>query len=375
MIKRTQLDFIKKDLQEKLVFIVGPRQVGKTWIARQLIDNFPKDALYLNFDSLADRKIIEEQSWRRNTELLVLDELHKMDGWKNYLKGLFDTKPKKLNILVTGSARLDTFRQHGDSMAGRFFLHRLMPLSIKELVDTNQEIDIERLLNRGSFPEPYLAESLDDANRWRAQYIDGLIRTDILDFDKLHDFKSMKLLLELLRRRVASPISYSSLAQDIGIAPNTVKKYIEILESLFIVFRVSPYSKNIARSLLKEPKLYFFDNGMVVGEEGQKLENLVAVSLKKHVYGINDYKGQELELSYLKTKDDKEVDFCINSFDGIESAIEVKLSDNNISPSLKYFSETYSLKAIQLVLNIKREYQKGLIEVREVEKFLGELFI
>ncbi|MCD6055904.1 MAG: hypothetical protein K0R12_866 [Gammaproteobacteria bacterium] len=155
---------------------------------------------------------------------------------------------------MTGSARLEIFNQAGDSLAGRYFLHRLMPLSIAELTKTGNKADINKLLERGSFPEPYLAENPIDASRWRLQYIDSLLQTDVLDFDNI---KAIRLVFELLRKRVGSPISYTAIAEDAAISPNTVKKYIAILEALYIIFRVTPFSKNTARSLLKEPKVYF----------------------------------------------------------------------------------------------------------------------
>lgn len=372
--KRFQQKFIQKDLEKKLVFLVGPRQVGKTWLAKQIAKDYTKH-IYLNYDQIEDRKIISKQTWIDSTELIVFDELHKMRGWKNYLKGVFDTKPKKLQILVTGSARLDTFRQFGDSLAGRFFVHRLLPLSIKELSGSQHKNDLDRLLERGGFPEPFLAEENTNAKRWRNQYLDGLIRYDVLDFEKLHDFKTLGTLVELLRRRVGSPISFSGLAGDLAVSPSTVKKYIEVLESLFVIFRVTPYSRNIARSLLKEPKVYFYDNGMVVGDEGAQYENLLAVSLLKHVWASNDYEGSNLNLNYLKTKDEKEVDFCIADFDGIKCAIEVKLSEREISKHLKYFSEKYNFNGVQVVKNLRQERKEGKIELREGIKFLNELFL
>jgi uncharacterized protein len=188
-----------------MVFITGPRQVGKTHLALSIAKD-RENAVYLNYDHIPDREIIHKASWLPDTRLLILDELHKMAGWKNYLKGIYDTRPMDMQILVTGSARLETFRQSGDSLAGRFFRHRLNPLSVSELTGSGHET-IDRLMERGGFPEPYLAESADDANRWRLQYIDGLIRTDILDFEKIHDFRAIQLTLDLLRRRVGSPVS------------------------------------------------------------------------------------------------------------------------------------------------------------------------
>ena len=369
--KRKQQDIIAKDLSRKMVFITGPRQVGKTTLALAISKNF-SNPLYLNFDNFDHRDIIQKSEWLPDTDLLIFDELHKMEGWKNYLKGIYDTKPSGQQILVTGSARLDAFRQAGDSLAGRFFRHRLGPFSMAEIPDATEE-DLDTLLSRGGFPEPFLVPSEDDANRWRLQYIDGLIRTDILDFEKIHDFKAIQLTLELLRRRVGSPVSWSSLARDVNCAPNTIKKYVTILESLFIVFRVMPFHRNIGRSLLKEPKLYFYDTGLVIGDEGVRLENLVAVSLLKHLNWREDSKGTRCSLNTLRTREKKEVDFVMVENDEPQLIIEVKLSDNSISRSLHYFHKKYNMKAIQIVKNIRTERMAGGVELRKAFSFLKAL--
>ncbi|MFZ2310042.1 MAG: ATP-binding protein, partial [Patescibacteria group bacterium] len=359
---RQQTKQIIADLSKKIVFLVGPRQVGKTWLAKQIGKGYKK-TVYLNYDRLEDREVIKKEQWLEDTELLILDELHKMKGWKNYLKGVYDTKPESLKILVTGSARMETFRQTGDSLAGRFFVHHLLPLSLAELKKEKEELDIDKLLKRGGFPEPFLAESDVESDRWRSQYVDSLVRTDILNFERINDFKAIQLVFELLRHKVGSSVSYASIAEDVGISQITVKKYINILESLYIVFKVTPYSKKIARSILKEPKIYFYDNGLVIGDDGIKLENLVAVSLLKSVKGRNDYLGKSESLHYLRTKEKKEVDFAlVDSDNQISQILEVKLSDDNLSKNLKYFSESYNLPAVQLVNNLKREKSLGQIK-------------
>jgi hypothetical protein len=370
---RQQTEQIIKDLEKKIVFLVGPRQVGKTWLAKKISARYPK-SVYLNYDRLEDRKIMEKEQWLAETDLLILDELHKMKGWKNYLKGIYDTKPDGLRILVTGSARLETFRNSGDSLAGRFFVHHLLPLSLAELKG-KEPGGVDKLLERGGFPEPFLAATAVEADRWRSQYIDGLIRTDILDFEKIHDFKAITAVFELLRRKVGSPVSYCSIAEDAEISPATVKKYIDIFEALYIVFKVSPYSKKIARSLLKEPKIYFYDNGLVIGEEGAKFENFVAVSLLKQVLGRNDYLGKNDRLRYLRTKEGKEVDFCLVEDEKISSIVEAKLSETDISNNLRYFSDRYNLEAVQVVKNLKREKQDGKIKVVRAASYLEKLFL
>ena len=375
--ERFQEAAIRRDLEKKMVFLTGPRQVGKTWLAKKVASGFTR-SIYLNYDRLEDREILLREGWRKDTELLILDEIHKMPEWKNYVKGIFDTREPGLRILVTGSARMEMFRQVGDSLAGRFFRHRLLPVSPAELTKTTtlQPPDtVDRLMQRGGFPEPFMAAEAVDADRWRMQYIEGLIRTDVLDFEKIHDFRAIKLVLELLRRRVGSPASYLSIAEDVHVSPHTVRKYIELLEELYIVFRVTPFSRNIARSLLKEPKVYFYDTGMVVGDEGKRFENLTALCLLKHVYALQDYKGEPWQLQYLRTKDGDEVDFCLVSDDRAEQMIEVKTADASIPAALRNFNKRYGIKASLVVKELKREQVIDGIGVEAAERFLGGLYL
>jgi predicted AAA+ superfamily ATPase len=298
-----------------------------------------------------------------------------MPNWKNYLKGVFDTKPKTMRLLVTGSARLDAYDRIGDSLAGRYFRHRLLPLSLSELKQSNESVDIDKLLERGGFPEPYFADNVNDANRWRAQYMHSLLSTDVFEIETIHNLKGMRLVFDLLRARVGSPVSYQSLAVDVDVSPVTIKKYIQILEAIFVIFTVTPFSKNIARSLLKEPKVYFFDTALVQGDKGAQLENLVSVSLLKTIYARSDNLAEDCSLHYLRTKDGIEVDFAIVKDQKIETMIEVKASDQNISKALIAFAVKYNHPAIQLVQNIKNEFHKDMIPVRRAERYLAELYI
>ena len=369
--KRSQHDKILSDLRRKMVFLSGPRQVGKSWLARELSKGFEKP-LYLNWDNRQDREIVLRQAWPGDSDLLVFDEIHKMPEWKNYLKGVYDTKRASAAILVTGSARLETFRQSGDSLAGRYYHHRLLPISPAEATQVGKPKELEHFIERGGFPEPFLAENATEAGRWRRYYLDGLIREDILSFENIRELRAMNLLVDLLRSRVASPLSYQSLSEDIGAAPNTVKRYIEILEALYIVFRIYPHSRSIARSLAQQPKLYFYDTALVE-DGGARLENHVAVSLLKELYLREDIDGIRRKLSYLRTKEGKETDFLIVVEDSPRLAVEVKTGEREISPGLSYFCDRYGMRGLQLVGDLRLEYERDTIEVRAAQRWLEGL--
>ena len=359
-----------------MVFITGPRQVGKTYLAEQIMESF-ENPTYLNFDSNEDREIIRRRSWHLLSDLIVFDELHKMRDWKTFLKGVYDTKQENQAILVTGSARLETFRQSGESLAGRYLHLRLNPLSVKE---TDMGISpyevVERMNRLGGFPEPFLSNSDEEAQRWRNQYYTDLIREDILEFSRIHEIRIMKLLVEMLRTKVGSPLSYKSLAEDLQVSPNTVIKYTQILEALYIIFLVRPYHKNIARSILKEPKVYFYDSGYVQGGEGIRLENTCAVCLLKHVQFLHDAKGRDISLNYIKTKEGKEIDFTIVEDESPSLLVEVKLSDNKPTNYLKKLATLLPVsRSLQLVHNLRKPEQHGAIEIIQAGDWLATLMV
>ncbi len=377
--KRYLDDLIARDLAKKMVFVTGPRQVGKTTLSRVLLGS--ETGQYLNYDVADDRAVILSAKWNPQATLLVLDEIHKMPNWKPWLKGVFDGKPAKQQLLVTGSARLDTFRQAGESLAGRFFAWRLHPISVREWcaeTGATPADALTHLLTRGGFPEPCLATSDDEAQRWRRQYFDGLIRNDVLEFSRLYELTAMRLFTELLRQRVGSPLSLASMARDLNVSPITLKRYLEILEALYIVFVVRPWHHNIARATLQAPKVYFFDTGLVQGDEGVQFENLVACHLLKQVHWQQDAKGKEVDLHYVRTKDGAEVDFCLShkapEGDTLTHLIECKLGDSKPHPALKRFAEQWThAQAVQVVRNLRHEQDQGRVQIRQAATWLQGL--
>ncbi len=374
--KRYLEEVVSRDLMQKMVFLTGPRQVGKTTLARQMLDR-TAGSQYFNFDVASDRAAISAQAWNPAAGLLVFDELHKMPRWKSWLKGVYDGRPEQQKILVTGSARLDFLKRGGDSLAGRYFGVRLHPISVAEWCSAqgvSSAQALTHLLERGGFPEAALAPNGMDSDRWRLQYLDGLIREDILEFSRLHEVNTMRVLVDLLRERVGSPLSVASLARDLSASTTTITRYLQILEALFVIFTVKPWHKNIARSLLKTPKVYFYDAGLVRGDEGRRFENLVANHLLKWVHFERDVRGREIELHYLRTRDDAEVDFTLVDAGKSTHLIECKLSGSNVHPALARFSnEQPDAKAIQLVRHGRQSVHHKALTIEPAAAWLGGL--
>lgn len=364
-------DNIRSDLQRKIVLLSGPRQSGKTTLARMLSDRHD----YLNFDFAEHRLMLVEKSWDRQRELIVFDELHKMDSWKSWLKGIFDVEGLNPAIIVTGSARLDTVRKTGDSLAGRYFSYRLHPFDIKEASKfLSPEEAMDRLLRVGGFPEPFLENDIGFYRRWKKTHLDIVLRQDLIDLELVTDIKSIETLIELLRRRVGSPVSYASLARDLKRDAKTVKRWITLLQNLYIIFPVHPWHRNIARAILKKPKFYFFDTGQVVSGDGIKLENIVAGALLKELHRLEDMLGIESDLHFIRNKEGKEIDFAINIDGQLTHLIEVKLSDSTLSNQFKVFDTFENVKKVQLVMSIDREKTyPGGEEIRRASDYLAGL--
>lgn len=373
IIKRYIAESIDSDLQRKMVFLGGPRQVGKTSLAEAIMERYP-EAAYFNYDNRKHRSLMRDEAWADANSLLVFDELHKMPKWKSWIKGIYDVEKKKHKFLVTGSARLDVYRKGGDSLLGRYHYWRIHPFTIDEYPSHLSLQDaITRLMSVGGFPEPFLSMDQRNADRWRKDRFDRVVHDDLRSVDLIRDISSLEVLVDILRERVSSMLAAANIARDLELSPKTVSRWIQSLEKMYLIFTIYPYAaKGLARSLTKPAKAYFYDNGDVVGDQGAVFENLVATTLLKRLHWLEDYAGRRCALHYLRDKDGRECDFLTLVDKKPDLMIEVKLRDEGISDSLRYYAERIKpRRAIQLCLELDRPYTRGSIDVMDLRGFIA----
>ncbi|MEI6421056.1 MAG: ATP-binding protein [Lentisphaerota bacterium] len=385
-----------------MIFISGPRQSGKTTLAKSIADNFT-NSIYFNWDVLNDRKkLVENPYYYQETNrkdaskpLVILDELHKYSDWKNYLKGVYDRDSSNFSFIVSGSGRLDIYQKGGDSLAGRYLRFTLFPFTIGELsinkfpfagfMDNPQlipEPSVEAsahwssLEKHSGFPEPFLKGENDFYKLWSSTYRNQVLREDIRDMAALRNFTDVEMLFSLLPSRVGSPLSMANLAGDLKVSFDSVRNWLELFERFYLVFRISPYSKKISRAISKEKKLYLYDYASISSGPA-KFENMVALELLRTVSFWNDSGTGAFSLEYVRNREKLEVDFLIVKDEKPFLLVEAKLSDTDASPSLKYFQEVLGIPAVQLVKNTDAcklvQNGKHKILVSEATRWLASL--
>lgn len=359
---------IQEDLKSKMVLLAGPRQVGKTTLAKQIPNSY-----YMNWDIAEDREKILRREWPSGSKIWILDEIHKYRNWRSLLKGLYDQFHGESEILVTGSARLDAYRRGGDSLQGRYFFHRLHPFSWKELGGKNKK-DIESLFEFGGFPEPLLKQNKSFHKRWLRDYRTRLIQEDIVTLENIQDLGNLELLSLLLPERVGSPLSYASLSRDIQVSPKTVLNWVQVLERLYSIFLVPSYQRKTIRSVKKEKKHYHWDWSLVENEAA-RFENLVASHLLKWVHCQQDWEGEDINLYFFRDTDGREVDFVVADRKKPLLAVEVKLGDEEIHKPLKYFLNKFpETECWQVHMHGKKNYQSHeAIRIAHVTDLLSRL--
>jgi predicted AAA+ superfamily ATPase len=360
---------LKKDLVRKMVLLSGPRQVGKTTLAKRILEE--KDG-YLNWDVALHRERILKGQLPQE-ELWVFDEIHKYRGWRNLLKGLWDGRRPGQKMLVTGSARLELYRFGGDSLQGRHHLLRLHPLSVAELGLKNSK-ELQELLNLGGFPEPYFSGSQVFARRWSREYRGLIVQEEMVGLERVVDLGRVELLMLRLPDLVGSPLSVNSVREDLQVSHKTVEHWLTILERLQAIFRVAPFGAPRIRAVKKERKHYHLD-WTVVSAEGPRFENLVACHLLKWVHYQQDVLGLDLDLRYFRDVDGREVDFVICEKNRPKQFIECKWGNAEVDKGLRYLKERFpDVDAWQISATGEKKYvtPEG-IRVVPATDFLCEL--
>lgn len=349
---------VEADLATKMVLLAGPRQCGKTTMARRLLERLGGE--YFSWDVPAHRKTLRENLLPEDAALWVLDEIHKFRGWRNWLKGIYDLHADRHAILVTGSARLDTYRRGGDSLQGRYFLHRLHPFTFSELCGIGVDGDPDRvpelaaaaprgaadslaaLLRLGGFPEPLLSGSDTRAARWRLLYGTRLVREDVRDLEAFRDLDRIELLYDRLPDVVGSLLSINSLREDLEVAFETVRSWIAALERLYAVFCLAPHGPPRIKAVKKSQKLYLWDWSRIESE-GARAENLVVFHLLRLTHWLADVHGEKAELRFFRDSVGHEVDAIVVRNRKPWMAVEVKLGDEPLDSGLRYLVQRVTI--------------------------------
>ncbi len=347
---------VQEDLKNKMVFLGGPRQIGKTTLALNILGaKNRRHPAYLNWDSPLVRKPLLEGEIPGGQPLVVLDEIHKFPRWRNLVKGFCDTQGDRTSFLVTGSARLDHYRKGGDSLQGRYHHYRLHPFTLGELATAPNAGDLESLMRFGGFPEPLLAGDSRTWRRWQRERMSRVLYEDLRDLENLRQVALVELLVDALPDRVGSPLSINSLSEDLQVAHETVRRWLEILENLYVCFRILPFGAPRIRAVKKEAKLYLWDWSQVPGK-GERFENLVASHLLKYCHFLEDTGGFRMELRFIRDTDRREVDFVVLKDRQPLFAVECKSGEKSPSRAIKYFRERTDIPEFYQVHLGKRDF-------------------
>jgi predicted AAA+ superfamily ATPase len=392
----------------RMAFVVGPRQVGKTTLARRLLEARGTPDLYRTWDDLAWRRSVSRDpygfvdGYRPNPRtgpakpLAVLDEVHRFPGWKRYLKGLWDTRKNRVDVVVTGSGRLDVYQKGGDSLLGRYHQYRLHPLTVHEVVDPESpavDYDPDETLERltqaagappppvrdaflslvrwGGFPEPFVKRDARQLRRWHRERRDLIVREDLRDLSRIQLLSHVEELIELLVPRAGGILSLNALREDLQVALDSVRLWISYLERLYFVYRVRPYAARLPRALRREPKVYLWD-WSEIADPAARLENMVANHLLKWCHFTQDWGHPPLDLHFVRDKEKREVDFLITREKKPWLLVEVKLSRTAPEAALQYVAGKLGVKhKFQVVAELERPGQAADVHVLDAPTFLA----
>ena len=371
--KRYLKDSVDEDLKNKMVFVGGPRQVGKTTFALTfLFEPDEKHPAYLNWDDVLTRSSLLRGELPPNQDMIVLDEIHKYARWRNLVKGFYDTKKSYVSFIITGSARLDYYSKGGDSLQGRYHYYRLHPFSLQEINSNSSVSDVQGLLKFGGFPEPFLRADEKFWRRWQKERLQRVIYEDIRDLENIKEISLLELLAEEIPNRVGSPLSVKNLKELLQVAHETVERWLKIFERMYYCYRIPPYGPPKVRAVKKEQKLYLWD-WSIIPDPGPRFENFVASQLLKYCHFVEDTEGFRMELRFLRDTDKREIDFVVLKEGRPMFAVECKSGEKNINPSLFYFMKRTSIPRFYQVHQGNKDYEKNGVRVLPVHTFCKEL--
>ncbi|MDX9779261.1 MAG: ATP-binding protein [Patescibacteria group bacterium] len=362
-IKREIQDILQKSLfQGRVVILYGARQVGKTTLVKNVMTEYREDALYLNCDeidvrqALTDKTSTELKAFIGDKRLVVIDEAQRVKNIGLTLKLLIDNFPNT-QIIATGSSSFELSGKIKEPLTGRKTEFFLFPFSIKELTQVRSPLEIKRsledLLIFGSYPGVFLASN--EREKIVRELATSYSYKDVLVYQDIRNPELLEKLLQALALQIGSEVSYSKLAQLLGVNKITIENYVRVLEQAYIIFRVGPFSRNIRNELKKKRKIYFYD----VGLRNALINNFNPLSLRQDVGALWENflviermkKNNNLEIInniyFWRTTTGKEIDY-IEEADGVLTGYEFKWHKKTfIAP--KEFLENYENSKVNLV--------------------------
>lgn len=358
-IQRTiESQLMKRLAPQKALLLFGARRVGKTFLINQIVRNYPGKTMTLNGEDADTIALLEPMSianYRhlfQSVDLLAIDEAQHIPNIGNKLKLIVDEVPS-VRVIASGSSSFDLKNQTGEPLVGRSTQFTLLPLSQQEIssvetaLDTKRNLDLRLLY--GTYPEVVKLDSFEQKKEYLYDIVDAYLLKDILAIDGIKNTSKMLNLLRLIAYQMGNEVSYDELGRQLGLSKNTVESYLDLLQKVFVLYRLGGYSKNLRKEVTKSSKWYYIDNGIrnaVIrdfkplslrsdDDRGALWENYIITERMKQNH--NNRLG--LDFYFWRTYDQQEIDLIEND-SGILNAFEMKAGKKNpLAP--KGFRDAY----------------------------------
>ncbi|MFC1546283.1 ATP-binding protein [bacterium] len=364
-ITQKQLEKVKKYLQpQKVIVIYGPRRCGKTTLLTHLLDEVDGKYLFVTGDDISVHDYLSSKSLEKlkafigDYKFLIIDEAQKIKDIGNNLKLIIDNI-KDIKIIATGSSSFDLARNIGEPLTGRKYTLKMYTLSQIELnsIETKSETykKLEQRLVFGTYPEIVISNDQDQKIRYLKEIVSSYLYKDILELDGIRNSDKILKLLQLLVFQIGKEVSFNEIGTQLGMSKNTVDRYLDLLEKAFVIFKLTGFSRNLRKEIVKNPRYYFYDNGirnalinnfnplLMRDDIGMLWENYIIVErIKKQEYlNINSNNF------FWRTYDKKEIDL-IEEREGKLYGYEIKWSDKKFkAPCI--WKQTYKNASLELI--------------------------